>query len=98
MLFALIGGEASPGQFLRWCWSHCRSVMFGKVSPTIGMAKSGTPKPYLIADFSIEARFSAVKVKQDNCEVIYCSDTLNLLCNGLYLIVCFKKRNVKFSY
>lgn len=35
--------------------------MFGKMSPTIGMAKSETPKPYLIPDFNMQAPFSAEK-------------------------------------
>lgn len=35
--------------------------MFGKMSPTIGMAKSETPKPYLIADFNMQTHFSAEK-------------------------------------
>lgn len=35
--------------------------MFGKMSPTIGMAKSGTAKPYLMADFKMQAPFSAKK-------------------------------------
>lgn len=47
------------------------------MSPTISMAKSETPKPYLIADFNIQAHFSAEKAVERpqniNCKLIYCT-------------------------
>lgn len=54
-LFLLNGDKVSPDDRFQ-CWHlHCRGKTFGKTSPPVGVTKLETPKPYLIADFNMQA-------------------------------------------